>query len=114
MSEILTQKKIICGTDTLFLGEIKRLSDFEKRCRMCGDCISDLFEGVCPITRCPKSMLNGPCGGSIKGKCEIDKELDCIWNIIYERLKAKNQLYRLKEIQKPKKWSKSTEFRRLL
>ncbi len=81
---------------------------------MCGDCIQDLFEGVCPISRCPKSMLNGPCGGSIDGKCEISKELDCIWDIIYKSLKEKGQLKRLKEIKKPKDWSKSTEMRRIL
>ena len=114
VSEIIKNIDIIPGTDTLFLGEIKRLSDFEKRCIMCGDCIQDLFEGVCPISRCPKSMLNGPCGGSIDGKCEISNELDCIWDIIYKRLKEKGQLKRLKEIKKPKDWSKSTEMRRIL
>jgi ferredoxin len=114
VSEVINNRDIIPGTDTLFLGEIKRLTDFEKRCIMCGDCIQDLFEGVCPISRCPKSMLNGPCGGSIEGKCEISKELDCIWDIIYKRLKEKGQLNRLKEIKKPKDWSKSTEMRRIL
>jgi len=114
VSEVIKNIDIIPGTDTLFLGEIKRLSDFEKRCIMCGDCIQDLFEGVCPISRCPKSMLNGPCGGSIDGKCEISNELDCIWDIIYKRLKEKGQLKRLKEIKKPKDWSKSTEMRRIL
>ena len=114
VSEVIKNIDIIPGTDTLFLGEIKRLTDFEKRCIMCGDCIQDLFEGVCPISRCPKSMLNGPCGGSIDGKCEVSKELDCIWNIIYKRLKEKDQLKRLKEIKKPKDWSKSTEMRRIL
>ena len=114
VSEVINYKDIIPGTDTLFLGEIKRLTDFEKRCIMCGDCIQDLFEGVCPISRCPKSMLNGPCGGSIEGKCEISKELDCIWDIIYKRLKEKGQLNRLKEIKKPKDWSKSTDMRRIL
>ena len=114
VSEIIRDVDIIPGTDTLFLGEIKRLSDFEKRCIMCGDCIQDLFDGVCPISRCPKGMLNGPCGGSINGKCEISTEIDCIWDIIYKRLKEKDQLNRLKEIKKPKDWSKSTEMRRVL
>jgi len=114
VSEIIKDIEIIPGTDTLFLGEIKRLSDFEKRCIMCGDCIQDLFEGLCPIARCPKGMLNGPCGGSIEGKCEISTDFDCIWDIIYKRLKEKGQLYRLKEIKKPKDWSKSTEMRRIL
>jgi len=114
VSEVIKNIDIVPGTETLFLGEIKRLTDFEKRCIMCGDCIQDLFEGVCPISRCPKSMLNGPCGGSIDGKCEISTELDCIWDIIYKRLKEKGQLNKLKEIKKPKDWSKSTEMRRIL
>ena len=114
VSEIITDIDVIPGNDTLFLGEIKRASDFEKRCVMCGDCIQDLFEGVCPISRCPKSLLNGPCGGSRDGKCEVDKDIDCIWDIIYKRLKEKGQLDRLKEIREPKKWSKSTERRRVL
>lgn len=114
VSEIIDDTDVISGTDTLFLGEIKRATDFEKRCEMCGDCIIDLFEGVCPISRCPKYMLNGPCGGSIDGKCEVDNETDCIWDIIYKRLKEKGQLHRLKEIKEPKDWSKSTEMRRVL
>jgi ferredoxin len=114
VSEIIVDADVIPGTDTLFLGEIKRASDFEKRCVMCGDCIQDLFEGVCPVSRCPKSMLNGPCGGSIDGKCEINDEIDCIWDIVYKCLKEKGQLDKLKEIKKPKNWSKSTEMRRIL
>ena len=114
VSEIIDDTEVIAGTDTLFLGEIKRATNFEKRCIMCGDCIQDLFEGVCPISRCPKSMLNGPCGGAIDGKCEVDKEIDCIWDIIYKRLKEKGQLYILKEIREPKDWAKSTEMRRII
>ena len=68
--------------------------------------------GVCPITRCPKSMLNGPCGGSIDGKCEIDTEIDCIWDVIFNRLKKRGELHRLKRIAEPKDWSKGTIMRR--
>ena len=114
VSELIKDIDIIAGTDTLFLGEIKRANEFEKRCIMCGECIQDLFDGFCPITRCPKSMLNGPCGGSIDGKCEINKEIDCVWDIIYKRLKEKDKLYLLKDIKEPKDWSKSNAFRRVL
>ncbi len=114
VSELIDDIDVIPGTDTIFLGEIKRLNEFEKRCMMCGDCLIDIFEGVCPITRCPKSMLNGPCGGAINGKCEIDKELDCIWDIIYKLLKKRGELDRLKKIKEPKDWSKSIGFRRIL
>ena len=114
VSEIIEDADIIAGNDTLFLGEIKRANEFEKRCSMCGDCIQDLFGGFCPVSRCPKSMQNGPCGGSIDGKCEVDPNLDCVWDLIYKRLKTKGQLQLLKRIQEPKDWSKSTEMRRVL
>jgi len=114
VSEIIENADVIAGNDTLFLGEIKRANEFEKRCNMCGDCIEDLFGGFCTVSRCPKSMLNGPCGGSIDGKCEIDSNIDCVWDLIYKRLKEKKQLQLLKIIQEPKDWSKSTETRRVL
>lgn len=114
VSEIIENVDVIAGNDTLFLGEIKRANEFEKRCNMCGDCIEDLFGGFCPVSRCPKSMLNGPCGGSIDGKCEVDSNIDCVWDLIYKCLKEKKQLQLLKIIQEPKDWSKSTETRRVL
>jgi len=114
VAEIINHADVISGTDSLFLGEIKRANDFEKRCDMCGDCLLDIFEGFCPISRCPKHMLNGPCGGSINGKCEIDRELDCVWDIIIKHLKNKKQLTKLKELQEPKDWSKSDEMRRFI
>jgi len=113
VSEIIEDADIISGTDTLFLGEIKHANEFEKRCIMCGECIQDEFGGLCPVSRCPKSMLNGPCGGSIDGKCEVNSNMDCVWDLIYKSLKEKDQLYLLKEIRVPKDWSKSSEWRRM-
>ena len=112
IAEIFDNKNVISGTDTLFLGEIKRSNLFEKRCEICGDCLLDIFGGVCPVTCCPKSMLNGPCGGVKNGKCEINSNLDCVWDQIYNRLKKNGKLHLLEEIQKPKDWSKSLECRR--
>ena len=112
LSEIIDDKDIISGTDTLFLGEIKRANEFIKRCNLCGECLLDLFGSFCPVSRCPKSMLNGPCGGVKEGKCEIDSNLDCIWVQIYKNLQKRDQLYLLNDIQKPKDWSKSLEFQR--
>ena len=112
VSEIIDDVEIISGTDTLFLGEIKRLSEFEKRCDMCGECLLNLFEGICPVTRCPKNMLNGPCGGSINGNCEINPDMECVWDIIYKKLKKIGRLDRLKKIEEPKDWSKSILVRR--
>jgi len=112
IAEIFDDKDIISGTDTLFLGEIKRVNEFDKRCNICGECLLDLFGGLCPVSRCPKSMLNGPCGGAKGGKCEINPDMDCVWDQIYNRLKQSGKLHLLEEIQKPKDWSKSLEMRR--
>jgi hypothetical protein len=112
VSNIYENMDIISGTNTLFLGEIKHANEFERGCNLCGSCIVDDFEGLCPISKCPKNMLNGPCGGSKDGKCEINNELNCIWNIIYYRLKNKNKLSKLKEIKKPINWSKTYDWKR--
>ena len=114
VSEILDDFEIIPGTDTLFLGEIKHANEFEKRCNLCGECIQDIFGGICPISRCPKNMLNGPCGGLKDGKCEINSDIDCVWDLIYKRLKKSGQLHLIKDIIKPKDWSKSNELKRRL
>jgi len=104
VAEVL-EKDVVAGTDTLFLGEIKRMNEFEKRCAACGSCELDFFEGFCPVSRCPKGMLNGPCGGSVNGKCEVDKDMDCVWNKIFDHLKKKGRLNKLRDIIEPKDWS---------
>jgi ferredoxin len=114
VSEILDDFEIIPGTDTLFLGEIKHANEFEKRCNLCGECIQDIFGGICPISRCPKNMLNGPCGGLKDGKCEINSDIDCVWDLIYKHLKKSGQLHLIEDIIKPKNWSKSNEMKRRL
>jgi len=114
ISELIQDIDVIAGNDTLFLGEIKHANEFEKRCTMCGECVQDLFGGFCPISRCPKNMQNGPCGGSVNGKCEVDPNLDCVWDLIYKRLRKRGKLELLNVIQKPKDWSKSAETRRIL
>ncbi len=111
ISEIFEDKEVISGTDTIFLGQIKHINEFEKKCNLCGNCIIDKYDGLCPITRCPKNMLNGPCGGSIEGKCEIDNNMDCIWHLIYKKLKKKNRLKELREINEPFDWSNSKTWR---
>jgi len=93
------------GCDTLFLGEIKRFGNFEERCQMCGQCLLEKTAGICPVTRCAKSLLNGPCGGSKDGKCEVDPEVDCAWQLIIDRLSAQGKLDQLMEIIPPKDWS---------
>lgn len=79
-----------------------------ERCMACGDCVLDRTGGLCPITRCSKSLLNGPCGGSQNGKCEIDPEnVECGWQLIYDRLETLGQLDRMEEIMPVKNWSKA-------
>lgn len=112
VSELITDIDVIPGLDSLFLGEIKRANEFEKRCVMCGSCIQQDFGNICPVSRCPKEMLNGPCGGSNNGKCEVNSEIECVWNSIYERLKEKKKQDKLRNIVKPKDWSKSIVMRR--
>ncbi len=79
------------SNDTLFLGQVERVGIFHEYCRMCGDCVLGSTGGICPITKCAKSLVNGPCGGQKNGKCEVNPENDCAWIKIYERLVATGQ-----------------------
>jgi ferredoxin len=112
VAEHFAEKEIITGTDTLFLGEISHVNEFNKRCTLCGECLLDLFGGLCPVSQCPKSMLNGPCGGSSEGQCEISPQVECVWDRIYQVLKKQGNLQTLSVIQKPKDWSKAGEMKR--
>ncbi|MDD5136607.1 MAG: methylenetetrahydrofolate reductase C-terminal domain-containing protein [Candidatus Omnitrophica bacterium] len=102
-------KPVHVGCDTLFMGTIDSKGLFHERCSACGDCVLELTGLICPITRCPKSLLNGPCGGQDKGKCEVDKDRDCAWILIYNELKEKNKLDLLRRIKPPKDHSRSTK-----
>ena len=79
----------------------------ESRCAGCGDCILALTGGICPVARCAKGLLNGPCGGSENGKCEVDPERDCAWALIIEQLEKKGKLQLLEEIRPPKDYQLS-------
>ncbi|MBN1405264.1 MAG: methylenetetrahydrofolate reductase C-terminal domain-containing protein [Candidatus Omnitrophica bacterium] len=99
-------KKIHPGLDTLFLGEVLSGGAFEQKCLLCAECVLDETGGFCPITLCPKGLLNGPCGGAKNKKCEVDKTIDCVWIKIYERLKDLGQLQEIKRIKPPRDNSK--------
>jgi len=86
---------------------------FEEKCQQCGECELGRLAGICPLTQCPKGLLNGPCGGSENGKCEVDPERDCAWALIIERLKKLGELDRLEEIIQPKDWSRMQRPRKL-
>ena len=77
-----------------------------ERCKECGDCLLEYTGGICPLTACTKGLINGQCGGASKGKCEVNPEWDCGWELIYQRLKEKNQLDILKRFIAPKSWDK--------
>jgi ferredoxin len=103
-----SEKAVHVGCDTLFMGATDSGGAFLERCSACGDCVLELTGMICPITRCPKSLLNGPCGGQNKGKCEIDKTKDCAWILIYDELKKNGKLDLLRERKTPKDHSKHT------
>jgi len=92
------------GVNTTFLGETVMHGVWEERCQACGNCILEKTGGICPISRCAKQLFNGPCGGSSKGKCEIKREADCAWQLIYDRLKTLGQLYKLEEVIPARRW----------
>jgi len=104
LAEIL-KKPVFTSNDTMFLGNIKRFGQFSEFCSLCGNCILNETGGICPVTRCPKGLLNGPCGGMNKGKCEVDSDNDCVWVAIYNRMKETGRLDKLKESQAPKDYS---------
>jgi hypothetical protein len=80
---------------------------------MCGDCALEETGGICPVARCSKHLMNGPCVGSHKGKCEVDPGLDCAWYLIFERLKELKQFDKVKKYQKPKDYSKAIRPRKV-
>lgn len=96
VSEI-SEKKVVAGTDSKFLGNIKRFGQFEQRCSLCGDCRLNDSGGVCPVTVCAKGLLNGPCGGMQEGNCEVDAEHRCAWVTIYERLERQGRAASLEQ-----------------
>lgn len=107
--ELYQDKPVFPANDSLFLANMTRLKIFDERCSLCGECILDKTGGICPITRCAKSLLNGPCGGSQGGKCEISPDMPCAWHLIIERLSKTGSLDKLDNIMSPKNWSPSTD-----
>jgi ferredoxin len=100
---------VVPGLNTSFLGMPTEQGVWVERCAACGDCILGLTGGICPIARCSKSLLNGPCGGSENGHCEIDPEVECAWQLIVDRLTGQDKLHLLLEIQEPKNWQSSRD-----
>jgi hypothetical protein len=100
-----TDKHVVPGCDPLFLGNIQRSMDFLEKCSHCGACVIDDYGAICPITRCPKGLVNGPCGGTNHGKCEVDPEMDCAWTLIHEQLKKEGREDKRIKLHEPKEWN---------
>ncbi len=105
MAEMYSGRLILPGVDTCFMGVSEGPGVWTERCQGCGRCLLADTGGICPVTRCSKRMSNGPCGGSTEGKCEINRDVDCGWQLIYERLKELGQLDRFERPEGPRDWS---------
>ncbi len=105
MAEKYQATPVLPGVNTCFLGATEKRGLWTERCQACGQCILASTGGICPISRCAKRIMNGPCGGSTKGKCEISKDLDCAWQLIIDRLKALGRLEDYEKIYSIKDWS---------
>lgn len=112
--EIFPDKPVYPSNDSLFLGNMTRFQMFDERCSLCGECIIEMTGGICPVTNCPKGLLNGPCGGTNDGNCEVSPDIKCAWVRIYERLNRIDRLDDMKETLEAKDWSKGRKPRTLV
>jgi ferredoxin len=105
--ESLPGATVYPALDTQFFGATLEQGVWAERCAGCGECILESTGGVCPIARCAKNLLNGPCGGSQDGKCEVNDQQDCAWQLIFDRMKATDRLEYFTRVKGPKNWSAS-------
>jgi len=102
--------RILPALNTKFMGGPTAQGVWEERCQGCGNCMLDITGGICPITRCSKQLMNGPCGGTdTGGRCEVDKEIPCAWYLIWERMEKLGIQDELMELRPPKDWSTSRD-----
>ncbi len=111
VNEQFPQKLTVPGLNTSGLSQPTEQGVWEERCQACGDCVLATTGGLCPVARCAKSLMNGPCGGSQRGICEVyaERQTPCVWDQIYKRLEALGQLDKLMEVNAPKSWSTSRD-----
>jgi hypothetical protein len=95
---------VLPALNTQFIGVEKESEVWTEHCLACGDCVLWRTGGVCPVTRCAKSLLNGACGGASEGMCEVSKDSPCAWQEIYYALKRLNMMHYLKEKPQVKEW----------
>ena len=95
--------------NTTFVGVDRNVGWYEENCRTCGDCVLGDTGGVCPVTRCAKSLFNGPCGGTrAEGTCEVDAQVPCAWYEIHQRLKGQDRLHLITKVHPPRDWENQT------
>jgi hypothetical protein len=105
LAEKFEAKPVFPALNTMFMGLDRDIALYEERCRSCGNCQLGFTGGICPITCCAKSILNGPCGGTkLDGSCEVSKDIPCAWNQIFERLKSQDRLENIISIHPPMDW----------
>jgi len=100
--------------NTVFGAVMDAKGDLYEKCSLCGECVLDVTGGICPATLCAKGLLNGPCGGADKGKCEVDRDRDCAWVLIYKELEKKNKLDKMRSIQPARDHKKSARPHKLI
>jgi len=108
LAERFPEVPVFPAVNTTFIGVNKDVGWYEERCRGCGTCVLGMTAGICPVTMCAKSLFNGPCGGTNKGSCEINKDQPCAWFQIYERLEKQGRLNNILEISPPNDWRNQT------
>jgi len=112
---MIPNKPMVVSNDTQFLGMTERIGRWYEKCRACGDCLLNETGGICPIATCAKGLLNGPCGGTVDGKCEARKYQDpCGWIQIYKQLKALNRLDLFKKVRAPRAYTESGRQRSII
>lgn len=114
LSELYEGTYVMPGVNTRFLGSNEGEGMWQERCRACGDCVLAQTGGICPVTICAKGLLNGPCGGTNDGKCEVDKDKDCAWTLIYQRLEKLGKLDNIRTIFPPKNYQVQTTPARMI
>ncbi|MCD4655267.1 methylenetetrahydrofolate reductase C-terminal domain-containing protein [bacterium] len=107
LAAVYPHKPVIPGLNTRFIGAQVEQMKWAEQCIGCGDCVVGDFSGLCPVARCSKHLLNGPCGGAQDGKCEIDAEIDCIWELIIEKLTHEGKLDKLLVMTPARNWQSS-------
>jgi hypothetical protein len=104
--EKVTGKPLIPGLDPVFTGTTERIGVYHEFCSVCGDCLLEKTGGICPVARCAKGLVNGPCGGTVDGKCEADLGRDCAWALIFDKLKRQGREKELLDFQPPRATAK--------